>query len=179
MSEIPRLNGAIRALEQGKPAFVTFAPPETGAAQNISAASYDGVVFEMEHGPYDNRQLRDCLQYMLNRRQIVQSGSLAPTVTPMVRIPPNGGEMNQFLAKQVLDSGVYGVVWPHVSTVEEARNAVAACRYPRPPEAPFFEPAGQRGDAPAAAARYWGLTQQEYYARAEVLLQLFDVAETG
>jgi hypothetical protein len=26
MSEIPRLNGAIRALEQGKPAFVTFAP---------------------------------------------------------------------------------------------------------------------------------------------------------
>ena len=43
----------------------------------------------------------------------------------MVRIPPNGGEMNQFLAKQVLDSSVYGVIWPHVSTVEEARNAVA------------------------------------------------------
>ena len=168
MIEIPRLNGAIRALEQGKPAFVTFSPAEVGTAQAIGAAPYDGVVFEMEHGPYDNRQLRDCLQYMLNRRQIVQSGSLAPTVTPMVRIPPNGGEMNQFLAKQVLDSGVYGVVWPHVSMVEEARNAVAACRYPRPPEALFFEPAGQRGDAPAAAARYWGLTQQEYYTRADV-----------
>jgi 4-hydroxy-2-oxoheptanedioate aldolase len=26
----------------------------------------------------------------------------------------------------------------------------------------------QRGDAPAAAARYWGLSQQEYYARADV-----------
>ena len=122
----------------------------------------------MEHGPYDNRQLRDCLQYMLNRRQILQSGSPAPAVTPMVRIPPNGGEMNQFLAKQVLDSGVYGVIWPHVSTVGEARNAVAACRYPRPPDAPRFEPAGKRSDAPAAAARYWGLTQTEYYARADV-----------
>ena len=25
-----------------------------------------------------------------------------------------------------------------------------------------------RGDAPARAARYWGLSQQEYYARADV-----------
>ena len=89
-------------------------------------------------------------------------------MTPLVRIPPNGGEMNQWIAKQVLDSGVYGIVWPHVSTVEEARNAVAACRYPRPKDAPRYEPAGQRGDAPTAAARYWGLTQQEYYARADV-----------
>ena len=58
--------------------------------------------------------------------------------------------------------------WPHVSTVEDARNAVAACRYPRPKSAAHYEPAGQRGDAPAAAARYWGLTQPEYYARADV-----------
>jgi len=68
----------------------------------------------------------------------------------------------------VLDSGVYGIVWPHVSTVEEARNAVVACRYPRPKDAPLYGPAGQRGDAPAAAARYWGLTQQEYYRKADV-----------
>ena len=53
-------------------------------------------------------------------------------MTPIIRIPPNGGEMNQWLAKQVLDIGAYGVVWPHVSTVEQAYNAVAACRYPRP-----------------------------------------------
>jgi 4-hydroxy-2-oxoheptanedioate aldolase len=86
----------------------------------------------------------------------------------MVRIPPNGIEMNQWVAKQVLDSGVYGIVWPHVSTVEEARSAVAACRYARPDDAPRVEPRGQRGDAPAAAARYWGLTQAEYYARADV-----------
>ncbi len=167
MATISRLNGAIRALEQGQPAFVTFSPADIGAAQAIGDAPYDAVVFEMEHGPYDIRTLRDCLQYMLNRRQIVERASLAPAVTPFVRIPPNGGEHNQWIAKQVLDSGVYGVVWPHVSTVEDARNAVAACRYPRPKSAPHFEPAGQRGDAPAAAARYWGLTQPEYYARAD------------
>ena len=38
MADIPRLNGAIRVLEQGKPAFVTFSPPEISAAQAINAA---------------------------------------------------------------------------------------------------------------------------------------------
>lgn len=168
MSDLPRLNGAIRALEQGKPAFVTFSAAEIGAAQAIGAAPYDAAVFEMEHNPFDVRLLRDCMQYMLDRRQIVQSKTLAPAVAPMVRIPPNGGEMNQWVAKQVLDIGVYGVIWPHVSTVEDARNAVAACRYPRPREAAYYEPPGQRGDAPRTAARYWGITAAEYYARADV-----------
>jgi 4-hydroxy-2-oxoheptanedioate aldolase len=168
MPDIPRLNPVIRALEQGQPTFVSFSPPETSMAQAIGDAGYDAVVFEMEHGPYDIRLLRDSMQYLLNRRQIVTSGSLAPACAPFVRIPPNGGEQNQWVAKQVLDSGVYGIIWPHVSTVEDARNAVAACRYPRPRNAPRYEPAGQRGDAPAAAARYWGLTQQEYYQRADV-----------
>jgi 4-hydroxy-2-oxoheptanedioate aldolase len=166
--EIPRLNGAIRALESGQPAFAPFTSPEVSNAITFAASACDGVVFEMEHNPYDIKALRDCLQYMLNRRQIASSGSIAPTVTPFVRIPPNGGEQSQWIAKQVLDVGVYGVVWPHVSTVEDARNAVAACRYPRPREAPRYEPAGQRGDAPTAAARYWGLTAAEYYQRADV-----------
>ncbi len=168
MEQTTRLNGVIKALESGKPTFVTFAQGDVNTAVSLAEAPYDGVVFEMEHGPFDTRTLRDCLQYMLNRRQIVRSGTLAPAVTPIVRIPPNGGERNQWIAKQVLDIGVYGVVWPHVSTVDEARNAVAACRYPRPTGAPNFEPLGQRGDAPTTAARYWGLSQQEYYAKADV-----------
>jgi 4-hydroxy-2-oxoheptanedioate aldolase len=47
-------------------------------------------------------------------------------------------------------------------------DAVAACRYPRPKDAPNYEPEGVRGDAPTVAARYWGLGQQEYYQRADV-----------
>jgi 4-hydroxy-2-oxoheptanedioate aldolase len=81
MPDIPRLNGVIRALEQGKPAFTTFSAAEIGVAQAIGGAAYDGVVFEMEHRAYDIRGLRDCLQYMLDRRQIAMSGSLAPAVT--------------------------------------------------------------------------------------------------
>lgn len=166
--EIPRLNGVIKQLEQGRSVFVSFSPADPNNAQIAATEPYDGLVFEMEHGPYDARTLRDCLQYLLNRRQIVASASLAPAVTPLVRIPPNGVEMNQWIAKQVLDIGVYGIIWPHVSTVAEARHAVSSCRYARPEGAQRYEPKGQRGDAPAAAARYWGLTQQEYYARADV-----------
>jgi 4-hydroxy-2-oxoheptanedioate aldolase len=168
MADIPRLNGVIRALEQGKHAFTAFTPADPEAALAYGAAKYDGIVFEMEHNPYDIRALRDSLQYMLNRRQIAQGGSLAPAVTPMVRIPPNGGEKAQWQAKQVLDIGAYGIVWPHISSVEEAHNAVAACRYPRLKSAPLYEPAGLRGDGPGAAVRYWGLTQPEYYERADV-----------
>lgn len=168
MAEIPRLNGVIRALEQGTTAFVGFAPVDVETATALAGAPYDGIAFEMEHSPVTMTGLRDALQFLLDRRQILRSGTLAPAVTPLVRIPPNGGEMSQWLAKQVLDLGVYGIIFPHVSTVEEARNAVAACRYPRLPSASRHDPPGVRGDAPVRAARYWGLTQQEYYARADV-----------
>ena len=76
--------------------------------------------------------------------------------------------MNQWFAKQALDLGAYGVVWPHVTSVAEAYNAVAACRYPRLRGKPLYEPAGVRGDGPTAAVRYWGISQQEYYKRADV-----------
>jgi len=163
-----RLNGIIRAWEQGKPAFTTFAKLDKQTAIELSDAPYDGIVYEMEHNPYDVAALGDSLQYLLNRRQIVESGSVAPAVTPLARIPANGVEMNQSFAKQVLDRGVYGVITPHVATVEQAYNAVASCRYARPKSAPLYEPKGVRGDGPANAARYWGLGQAEYYAKADV-----------
>ena len=169
MPPIPRLNTVIRTLEAGGVAVTAFvSPPTVDNAIAVSAVPYDGVIFESEHSPYDIKELRDGLQYMLSRRQILDGATLAPAVTPLIRIPVNGAEMNHWLAKQVLDIGAYGVVWPRISTVEEAYNAVAACRYPRPRSAPAYEPAGLRGDYPANAARYWGLTQQEYYTRADV-----------
>ena len=168
MAEGQRLNGVIGALEKGLPALTSFSPPDVASAIAFSASNYDGVVFEMEHNPWDTRALRDCMQYMLNRRQIVDSGSIAPAVTPMVRIPVNGAEKGQWHAKQALDLGIYGIVWPHISSVEEAYNAVAACRFPRLSDAPRYEPQGIRGDGPTQAIRYWGLSQAEYYAKADV-----------
>ena len=163
-----RLNGLIRALESGQHALSLFAPCEVETAVELQNSAFDGIVFEGEHRGWDIRALRDSLQYLLNRAQIAKSGSLAPAVTPIARIPANGVERNQFLAKQALDAGCYGVVWPHISTVDEAYNAVAACRYPRLKDKPLYEPAGIRGDGPMQATRYWGLPLDEYYKRADV-----------
>ncbi len=167
MADLPRLNNIIRALEVGQHALTCFAPAHVNSAIAMSASKYDGCVFEMEHNPWDSGRLRDCLQYMLNRAQIAKAG-LVPPVTPMVRIPVNGIEMAQWQAKQALDVGCFGIVFPHISTVEEAANAVGACRYPRLQNAKFYDPVGIRGDGPTAAARYWGLSQQDYYKKADV-----------
>src|SRR5919197_4016418 len=168
MADIPRLNGVIKALQEGKIAFAAFTPVDVEGAIAMASSKLDGVAFEMEHAPLDFPGLRQALQFMLDRRQIVERATLAPAVTPMVRIPPNGGEHNQWIAKQVLDIGIFGIIFPHISSVEEAANAVSACRYPRLSTAARYNPPGIRGDAPARAARYWGLTQQEYYQRADV-----------
>src|ERR1700739_1449367 len=93
MADIPRLNGVIRALAAGQHALTCFAPAELNTAIALATSKYDGCVFEMEHNPWDGRLLRDCLQYMLNRAQIAKAGSVAPSVTPMVRVPVNGIEM--------------------------------------------------------------------------------------
>src|ERR1700743_1076691 len=163
-----RLNSVIRAFESGKPAFAAFSKVDKQSAIDMSEAPYDGVVFEMEHNPYDVAAFGDALQYMLNRKVIAEAGSVATGVTPIARIPANGVEMNQSFAKQVLDRGAYGVIWPHVATVEQAYNAVASCRYARPKGAPLYEPKGVRGDGPANASRYWGLSMAEYYKKADV-----------
>ncbi|QIL71279.1 aldolase [Diaphorobacter sp. HDW4B] len=164
-----RLNGIIRALESGPGiAFTSFVQAEIENAVNFGQSSNDGLVFELEHNPWDITALRNAMQFLLQREQIVKMGSLANPMTPMVRIPASGSEMNQWFAKQALDLGAYGIVWPRISNSAEAYNAVASCRYPRLPNRDHYEPRGLRGDAPMAAARYWGLSQQEYYKRADV-----------
>ena len=95
-----RLNSIIGALENGRPAFLTFAEPEISAARALRSSRYDGLIFEMEHNGYDVRALRDCLQYLLDRKQILTRGNLSPGVTPLVRVPPNGSEMNQWVASK-------------------------------------------------------------------------------
>lgn len=167
MAELPRLNGIIKALEAGKHAITCFQPAEVPIAVEMATSKYDGVVYEMEHLYWDGGKLRDTLQYSLNRGQIAANG-LAPQVTPLIRVPVNGVEKNQWMAKQALDMGCYGICWPHISSADEAYNAISACRYPRLKDKPNYEPAGIRGDGPVQAARYWGVSQQDYYKKADV-----------
>lgn len=162
-----RLNQVIDLLDRGETVLGGFLAPEPAAAIAVRGVPYDTVIFEAEHKPWDAPLLKDALQYLLDRRQVFGAETIAPAITPLVRVPSNGGERSQWHAKQVLDLGAFGVVWPHVDTVEDARNAVSACRYPRLGRA-ADEPPGMRGDSPAWAARYWGIPTSEYYERADV-----------
>ena len=80
MTDIPRLNGIIRAWEEGRPALAAFAQADRQNAIQFSTAPYDGLIFEMEHNPWDVLSLQDAMQYLLNRRQIATSGSLASSI---------------------------------------------------------------------------------------------------
>lgn len=162
-----RLNRIIELLEKGETVFGGFLSPEPAAAVSARNVAYDAVIFEAEHKPWDAPVLKDAFQYLLDRRQVFDGETLAPPITPLVRIPANGGERSQWHAKQALDLGAFGVIWPHVDSVEDARNAVSACRYPLLGR-PAAEPAGLRGDSPAWAARYWGIPATDYYRRADV-----------
>jgi 4-hydroxy-2-oxoheptanedioate aldolase len=82
-----RLNGVIRAFEEGKPAFTCFAKSDKQSAIDLSDSPYDGLIVEMEHNPFDMAALGDFLQYLLNRKQIHNAATVAPAVTPLVRIP--------------------------------------------------------------------------------------------
>jgi 4-hydroxy-2-oxoheptanedioate aldolase len=111
-------------------------------AEIAAQAGFDWVVIDLEHGAGDHES-------GLHQLQAV-SGT--PTC-PIVRIAWN--EAPRF--KRVLDLGAAGVVVPYVTTVEEARAAVAAMRYP---------PQGIRGAASIHRAARFGRDWAEYMATA-------------
>ena len=170
MEAKPRYNKVIDLLEREQPVFCS------GLVWNgnlddlafVADSAYDMVIVEMEHQGFSFNDLRVSLQFLLSRRKVAQQGNLQADPTPMVRIPPNSREHNQWVIKQALDTGVYGLVLPHLNTVEDARAAVEAARYPQVPGVPDFEPKGERGWWPRIAPRYWGLTGQEYYDAADI-----------
>jgi 4-hydroxy-2-oxoheptanedioate aldolase len=170
MAEKVRYNKVIDLLEQGKPVI------SSGLVWNanlddlvfVADSDYDMVMIEMEHEGLSFNNLRVSLQFLLNRKRISDKGNVQPDVVPLVRIPPNSRERNQWVIKQALDTGVYGLVLPHLNTVEEAQSAVVAARYPQVPGVADFEPQGQRGWWQRIAPRYWGLTAQEYYDAADL-----------
>ena len=162
---MPRLNKIIGLLETKQAAFGTLlANGSYEDALWIGESGYDFAIIDMEHLDFGFPELRNTLQYLLNRGRIAKSGSAAPDVVPLVRVPPNASEMTEWVIKQTLDCGAYGIIQPHLSTVEQARAVVAAVRYPRPGEAER----GHRGWFPRHASRYWGLTVRDYYEAAEV-----------
>ena len=165
-----RYNKVIELLEQDKPVF------SSGLVWNgnledltfIADSDYDMVIVEMEHQGFSFNDLRVSLQFLLSRRKVAEQANLQADPVPMVRIPPNVRERNQWVVKQALDAGVYGLVLPHLNNVEDAQAAVVAARYPQVPGVADFKPEGERGWWPYIAPRYWGLTREEYCDAADL-----------
>lgn len=163
-----RLNRMVELWEQGKPAIGAFARFRDGdAAIYYSQSQLDFVIFDMEHGAADFTQYKTFLQFMVDKAQLLKKGNLQPNVTPLARIPSNGSEKNQWVIKQALDAGAFGLMSPHIRNVEEARALVANSRYPQKVGAADNDPPGERGVSPAYAARYWGIPVPEYFERAD------------
>lgn len=162
-----RLNRAIELLENEQVAFgVLSFDYSLNNARSMARSGLDFIIIDMEHSPFDVERLRQFLLGMTNKAAILEKGSLQPDVVPFVRIPSGGDENFVSQVKQVLDVGVFGVMFPSINTKEQAELAVRATRYPQLNGADDYEPAGLRGRNPANASWYWGVP--DYHAKADV-----------
>ena len=123
--------------------------PATETIELVALAGFDFVVLDLEHSPLN-----------LESAFRLVGTALHTGVSPLVRVPG----LDAGVAQRMLDAGAEGIVVPHVDTVEEARAAVAATRFP---------PLGTRGVGATSRAGQWGaLPREEYlrFGREEVVL---------
>lgn len=117
------------------------------SAELVELAGHAGfhfVVIDAEHYVFGRETVQD----------IVRAAQLTG-MTPLVRAPKN----EPHLILGYLESGVLGVIAPHVNAADEARRLVEAVKYP---------PLGKRGAGSSTRAAAYGLTYSsaEYFARA-------------
>ncbi len=112
-------------------------------------SGFDGAFIDMEHSGFDLQTVGE----------MIRVPDLTG-VTPIVRVPEN----NAKLILRILDMGAQGIQVPHVSGVEDAKQAVAAVRYP---------PIGERGAAGSTRAAGYGSVPWNEHVRTsneEILL---------
>jgi len=164
-----RLNRTVEVLEEGQASFGIISSNRSMAnARSLARSGLDFIIIDMEHGTWNPDELFSFLLGMTDKAAVAASGSLQMAVTPIVRIPPNGGEMTQLFTKQALDLGVFGVMFPFIGNREEAWNAIQSMRYPRPLDSSFRDPHGLRGRGGGPHSWYWGVSGGDYYRRADV-----------
>ncbi len=132
-----RLRERFRRHEPVFGAHVFLGDPQITEAFGLHG--YEFVWIDGEHSPFGNAAI-------LAHVQAAAAGGTAS----LVRVPWN----DPVLVKPVLEMGPDGVILPLVASGDEARRAVAACRYP---------PAGVRGFGPRRAIRYGAEDLGEYF----------------
>lgn len=118
---------------------ISFSDPTVTEAL---ATVLDFVWIDSEHGPMSLETVQGHV--------VATKGS---QVAPLVRVAWN----DPVLIKPVLDLGAAGVIVPLIRTADDARQAVAACRYP---------PEGIRGFGPRRPARFGHWRGSDYVAAA-------------
>jgi 2-keto-3-deoxy-L-rhamnonate aldolase RhmA len=122
-------------------------------AEALGHAGFDWVVVDMEHTPLDLPQLVHMLQAVA-----------ATPMLPITRLPWN----DAVTVKRVLDAGAQTLMFPFIQNAEEARRAVAACRYP---------PQGMRGMAAMSRASRFG-TAKDHFVNANASISVIAQIET-
>jgi 4-hydroxy-2-oxoheptanedioate aldolase len=136
--------GLLRAALAGTegPALGTWVKvPAMEMMELVALAGFDFAVIDLEHSPIG-----------LETAYRLIGTALFTGVPPIVRVPGLDGG----LVARVLDAGAEGIMVPHVDTVEQARAAVAAVRFP---------PLGSRGVGSTGRAGAWGATSRTEYLR--------------
>ncbi len=154
------INTFKQALSLGSPQFglwAAFADPYVTEA--LASVGFDWLLVDNEHAPNDLRSTLSQLQAAAPYRS-------HPVVRPV--------RSDVAIIKQMLDIGVQTLLLPMIDTVEQAREAVAATRYP---------PHGVRGvgSALARASRWNSVLGYLDHAASEicVLVQVETVAALG
>lgn len=125
------------------------------SAEIMARAGFDWLIVDLEHSPGDFLNLASQLQAM--------GGT---DCVPFVRAPWN----DPVAIKRILDTGAMGVLIPYVNSGEEAKSAVAACKYP---------PDGIRGVAGSPRAAYFGQNSMDYLKDANEEILIIVAVETG
>lgn len=139
------------ALKAGQPQVGTWLSLGSLFASRVMArVGFPWLTVDMEHSPIDISQAAALFGV------IAEGGCV-----PLARVP-RGTHEN---IKRVLDAGAHGIVVPMVNTVEEAKLAIAAAKYP---------PAGNRSIGGGLHALNFDASAGEYfkYANDEILVIL-------
>jgi 4-hydroxy-2-oxoheptanedioate aldolase len=85
------------------------------AARVLARIGFDWLTIDLEHAPLDWREVATLVA------AIADGGCV-----PLIRLPDG----SHSTIKRALDTGTYGIIVPMVETIEQARAAIEAAKYP-------------------------------------------------